>query len=170
MLVGCALIFGGQSMYRRTFLQAFLSTCAAQPLLSQLLMASETSKVNWFTALKPAHQQALSRQKPLLIIFGASWCGFCHKLEKETLGDKRLAQFVMREFVPVRLDFDKDDKAAKILDVEALPATVVINTEAELLARSTGFHEPDKYAEILQSAIRRQSEILQARHTQTRPS
>jgi thioredoxin-related protein len=170
MVSSFALSTGGLGMDRRSFIQLSMGAIASQPLLHSVLAAAETGKVSWFTALKPAHQQAISRQKPLLIIFGASWCGFCHKLEKETLGDKKLAQFVMREFVPVKLDFDKDDKAAKVLEVEVLPATVIINTEAELLARSNGFHEADKYAEILHSAIRRQTEILQARHTTTKPS
>jgi uncharacterized protein YyaL (SSP411 family) len=85
-------------------------------------------------------------------VFGASWCGYCRKLEQETLGDPRMAAYVNAAFVPVRVDLDKDRKAAEFLKVEAVPATIVLTPGIELLARHDGYAPVAPYAQVLQQA------------------
>ncbi len=128
--------------------------------------APPTQKIRWNYSLKAAHKIAIEQDKPLLIVFGAGWCTFCHKLERETLGDKRITALVERNFIPVHLDFDRDAKIAKILDVERLPCTVILSPQADLLVKHEGYAQFKEYNQSLQTALEKQAEIQQVQATE----
>lgn len=119
------------------------------------------SKLKWHKNLKAAHKLSVETDKPMLIVFGASWCHYCHKLERETLADKRTVSAIERDFIPVQLDFDKDSKIAKVLEVERLPCTVVLSPEADLLLKSEGYADYKGYLKILQASLEKRSAIRQ---------
>ena len=127
--------------------------------------APPIQKIRWNYSLKAAHKIAIEQDKPLLIVFGASWCTFCHKLERETLGDKRITALVERNFIPVHLDFDRDAKIAKILEVERLPCTVILSPQADLLVKHEGYAKFVEYNQSLQAALEKQAEIQQVHAT-----
>lgn len=99
----------------------------------------------------------------MLVVFGASWCTYCHKLERETLADKRITSLVEREFIPVHLDFDRDSKIAKVLEVEKLPCTVVLSPQADLLNKLEGYAQFKEYHQALQTALEKRAEIQQVK-------
>ena len=156
-------------MDRREFCLGLITTGITLSGLQQLASADSplpgpgVSKVRWHKNLDTAHKLAVESDKPMLIVFGASWCTYCHKLERETLADKRLVAVIERDFVPVHLDFDKDAKVAKILEVERLPCTVVLSPEADLLHRFEGFADYKGYTKSLAAALEKRSEIRQVR-------
>ena len=121
------------------------------------------SKIQWQRSLKVAQRLAIQQDKPIMIVFGASWCTYCHKLERETLADKRITGVIEREFIPVHLDFDKESKVAKILEVDRLPCTVFLTPQADLLLRSEGFANVKEFHSTLTSVLERQSEVQQVR-------
>jgi thioredoxin-like negative regulator of GroEL len=127
--------------------------------LRLLAAAPAKSKINWQKTLRTAHDAAVEHHKPLLLIFGASWCTFCHKLHRETLTEPALAALINRDFIPLALDFDKDTRVVEILEVEQLPCTIVLNSEADLLLKYVGFAKPDAFQKKLQSALTKQKEI-----------
>ena len=152
-------------MDRRSFCVTLANSGLALGSLTALASAESAEvgvippKLKWHKSLKSAHKLAMETDKPLLIVFGASWCHFCHKLERETLADKRLVAAIERDFVPVHLDFDRDAKVAKILEVERLPCTVVLSPEADLLLKSEGFKDYKGYLKILQAALEQRAAI-----------
>jgi thioredoxin-like negative regulator of GroEL len=156
-------------MNRRQFGGAMLGSLVSLSAGAYRLQAAapSKSKVNWQKTLRTAHDASLEQNKPLLMIFGASWCTFCHKLHRETLTDPALAALVNREFVPLVLDFDKDTRVVEILEVEQLPCTIVLSPEADLLLKYVGFLKPDAYQKKLQSALVKQKEIQLTKGTDT---
>jgi thioredoxin-like negative regulator of GroEL len=117
--------------------------------------------IRWHKDLKTAHRVAMQQNRPLLVLFSASWCTFCHKLERETLREKAMVAFVERSFVPLLLDYDKDARVAKVLEVESLPCTVILSPHADLLGRFVGFAKSDSYRDTLQAALDVQQRLLQ---------
>ena len=160
-------------MDRRRFCLELLGTGAALGGLTRVAGAAPPSagqtlqKIQWNHSLKEAHKLAVAQDKPLLIVFGASWCSYCHKLERETLGDKRIVAVVERDFIPVHLDFDRDATVAKILEVERLPCTVILSPQADLLLKHEGYAEYKEYQQTLQSALEKREEIQQVKNTGT---
>jgi uncharacterized protein YyaL (SSP411 family) len=115
-------------------------------------MSSPPVIVAWQPDLPTAHRVSKQTGRPMLLVFGATWCGYCRKLEQETLGDPRMAAYVNAAFVPVRVDLDRDRKAAEFLKVEAVPATIILSPGIELVARYDGYAPVTSYAQVLQQA------------------
>jgi len=159
-------------MDRRDFCVKLLGSGMALGSLGSLASAETAGvgaaapKLKWHKSLKPAHKLAIETDKPLLIVFGASWCHYCHKLERETLSDKRLVAAIERDFIPVHLDFERDAKVAKILEVERLPCTVILSPQADLLQKTEGYTDYKGYVKILQASLEQRSAIQQVQNQQ----
>lgn len=151
-------------MNRRGFCVKLLGSGLFLGSFASAETAAVGKKLKWHKSLKPAHKLAIESDKPLLIVFGASWCHYCHKLERETLGDERMVAMVERDFIPVLLDFDRDAKVAKILEVERLPCTVILSPEADLLQKSEGFADYKGYVKILQASLEQRAAIRQVQN------
>lgn len=144
---------------------------AAKPVVTTTPEVPAT--VHWQPNLQAAHRLSQETGRPMLLVFGASWCHYCHKLEGETFGDPRMAAYVNSMFVPVRLDLDKDQRVAKILHVKAVPATIVLSPQAELVGRHDGFATVVPFAQKLehsrQNYLASREKIQQVSHTSTAP-
>jgi len=133
----------------RSFLWAIVaglivSTCWAAP--------PQKVPARWHTDLLKAHKVAVSTKKPLLLVFGQKSCLYCRKLESVTLANAEVKQMIFRDFVPVKLDLERDAKVARILEVEAVPCTIVLTPEADLVGRIVGYLEPPAYQRQLRKA------------------
>ena len=123
------------------------------------------SQIQWHNNLKTAHQVSTQTNKPMLVMFDASWCGYCRKMKQQTLSDPKMIRYVNETFVPVSLNFDRDKRVAEILNVQSIPCTVVLSPDVDLLARVVGYTETSALHTKLESA-----RALQARLQQTKLS
>jgi len=124
---------------------------AAPPVFQRSLFGT-AEQVKWHDNLQTAYRQAVAQNKPILIVFGAEWCGFCTKLEKQTLKSPEVARYISETFVPVHLDLDKEKRIGEILEVTSLPCTIVVSPTADLLGRIDGFQGPVPFQEKLIAA------------------
>lgn len=130
-------------------------TTAAEP-------KSQTS-IQWKTDLKAAQKEAKETGRPMIVVFGADWCAYCDRFEKSTLGEPKTAEAINRDFVPVLLDFDDEQKIAAVMEVEALPCTVLLSPEADLLGRVVGAKSPRELRTALEKAKNEHVRIRHAR-------
>lgn len=121
--------------------------------------------VAWQPNLRAAHKIAARDNKPLLLVFGAEWCHFCTKLEQETLAHPALARYINATYVPVHLDFDKDERVREILDVERLPCTILLTKDAEILDRFEGYMPPAEIYRKLAAAKQVHLQLVEATGT-----
>ncbi len=122
-----------------------------------------TKSIVWQPDLRKAQQVAQQTGRPILVFFSADWCTHCDRFKENTLHNATMAEYINRDFVAVQLDFDKETKVAEILEVEALPSTVIISPEADLLGRVVGAKPPKELWDALQGAKDEQIRIRQAR-------
>jgi thioredoxin-like negative regulator of GroEL len=120
-------------------------------------------RIHWQKDLDAAHQVSLRENKPILLVISADWCHHCRKLWRNTLNDPKLADHVDASFVPVHLDFDRNKRIAKALEVRSIPSSIVLSPRADLLGRMVGHVKPDDFRTALQDAARLQRQIEQAR-------
>ncbi len=126
--------------------------------------------VAWQTDLHAAHKLATETGKPILLVFGAEWCHYCKELEKNTLSQPEMAEYVNANFVPVHLDMGKpqDKEVAKILDVKPIPCTVVLSPNADRVAgKILGYQEPPQYYRSLQQARYEATQVHQTQYSRT---
>ena len=142
-----------------TLLGAALLTCGLA------VAGGKPSKaVRWADDLHSARDEARRTGKPILIVFGAEWCGYCKKLDRDTLSDRTTAATINERFVPVYLDVTEREmtpakKVAQILEVKTLPSCVILSPEADLLGRMKGYQSPAAMGRELAAAKQVQDRI-----------
>ncbi|KKK66611.1 hypothetical protein LCGC14_2962350, partial [marine sediment metagenome] len=81
----------------------------------------------WHRSLPQAMAEAQRRSTLILVDAYAEWCGWCKKLEKDTLENPEV-QERLRAFVLLKIDTDKQPGLARRFGVTGLPTTLILNT------------------------------------------
>lgn len=94
-------------------------------------------------AVAQALTQAQKQAKPVLVVFGANWCGDCVALDR-AFQQEPTAGLIQREFVLVKVDvgrFNKHQELAKQYGnpiKKGIPAAVVLSPQGEVVLASVG--------------------------------
>jgi thioredoxin-related protein len=129
--------------------------CFAQPKLP----ARKPATIQWHTNLRAAHKVAVTRDQPILVVVGGPNCGYCTKLEKETLADAGVTESIRRKFVAVHLDFERDRDICDALAIDSLPTVLVLSHEADVLGEQVGFCKKDQFNKLLKDSLAAQAEL-----------
>lgn len=111
--------------------------------------AADGWEVHWQTDLKRAAREAQRQQKPMLVEFTASWCGYCRRMKQTTFRDENVVRYANGCFVPVSVDADKNRALMKAVGVTGLPTTVIISPKLEIVKKITGYQSPQQMSRHL---------------------
>lgn len=82
-------------------------------------------------ALAQASERARADGRPVLVFATADWCGPCQALKRGALLDAGVSAAIREGFVPVYLDVDANPADAQRLNVQSIPALIVLNAGQE---------------------------------------
>ena len=114
------------------------------------------ARIAWLDDYSAAKELAISSGKPLLVDFGASWCGACGELDRHTFSDARVVQEGQR-FVPVHVDLspgkDSEEKQAILrgYNQRGLPLIVLHDHTGKEAARVTNFVEAPQFLDLMRT-------------------
>ena len=88
-------------------------------------------------------------KKKVLLHFYANWCGFCRKMAQDTFHDSEVVHFLNENFIPVRVDTDKEQQTAASYGVAGLPFTVFLTDRGEPIIGLPGYIPADAMLKML---------------------
>ncbi len=74
---------------------------------SSYLKAAAHQPVDWYPWGEDAFRKAKELDRPVILDVGASWCHWCHVIDRESYEDPELAKAINENFVAVKVDRDE---------------------------------------------------------------
>lgn len=105
--------------------------------------------------IETSTQFAKKSHKQVLLIFGANWCGWCHKLAAEFDSNSEIAKLLKKKYLVVRIDIGKFDNNRKLvgqygvkLQEHGIPYLIVLDSAGRVVATqpSTPLEEGPAYS------------------------
>jgi thioredoxin-related protein len=100
--------------------------------------STKTSGVSW---IGYDEGMALGKTdgKKILINFYADWCGYCKKMNREIFSKGETADYINRNFIPVRINTDAEAQLAEAYRVSGLPTTWFLDKNGEGILNIPGY-------------------------------
>lgn len=120
-------------------------------LLASALATPEPAPLAWFDSYDKAVEASAKEKKPLLVFFGATWCGWCKAMENDSFADPAVRK-LLDGFVKAKVDIDEAPRVAFAFRVTSVPRLVTANVHGEITGDSLGFLDPEKLSAFLKDA------------------
>ena len=95
--------------------------------------------IDWRKDFGTAITEAQVSDKPLLLVFSASWCPPCIVMKHEVWSDTEVGEVVKDRFVPIYIDVgDKQDAGvAARYGIRSIPAVLILDANGDVLRRES---------------------------------
>jgi hypothetical protein len=93
--------------------------------------------VAWLPWGNPAFDRARHERKPVLLSIAATWCHWCHEMDRTSYSDPTIATFINRRFVPIRVDADQRPDISERYNLGGWPTTAFLTPDGALLGGGT---------------------------------
>ena len=110
--------------------------------------AFSSDAINWQT-YKEGMARGKKERKKVFLYFYADWCGYCAEMDKVTFKDRSVIDILNSGFIPVRVNADKEKKAASDYDISGLPSNWFITEKGESISNLPGYVPPNRLFLIL---------------------
>jgi thioredoxin 1 len=84
-----------------------------------------------------------STEKKIFLYFGASWCGYCSKMQS-LFKDPDVVN-KMDNYIVLKVDIDENPELAKKFNVKTIPDYMLIDKDEEILKRNKGYKEKSSF-------------------------
>lgn len=106
--------------------------------------------INWRTDYNAARKESQETGLPLLVQIGTEECYYCRKMEATTLRDSSVTT-MMGQFIPLKIDANKELKLVKELNVQLYPTTVLAGADGTIHAFIQGHVGAESFKEQLKT-------------------
>jgi thiol-disulfide isomerase/thioredoxin len=135
--------------YRRLGLAAVMAAVVFASAVLQKAPAMELPD-NWIKSWDEAAKQAKAEKKPMIAVFSAEWCGPCKMMAKEVY-PKENVRTVLKDWVAVYVDGDKEPERAAKFSIEGYPTYVLLSPEGVEEDRFVGARPEETFVDILKN-------------------
>ena len=127
----------------------------AGPAMPRRPRATEPASIDW----QDDYAGALSRPAPanrlLWIQFTGPWCPNCTRMERDSFPQPAIVEHSQRSFVAVKLRSDLNEQLVAAFNLTAIPATVVVAPNRDIVAFHQGYLGPEQLDGLLRDCLAR---------------
>ncbi|HSO60043.1 MAG TPA: thioredoxin fold domain-containing protein [Desulfobacterales bacterium] len=105
-------------------------------------------KIEWHTYDSGMARSKFEKKK-VFLHFYADWCKYCADMENKTFKDPAVIAALNRNFIPIRVDSDRDKQTASLYRVKGLPDTWFISESGEVIGHRPGYISTDQLMGLL---------------------
>jgi thiol:disulfide interchange protein len=99
-----------------------------------------------------------SENKKIYLHFYADWCGACRIMENKTFKDPAVIAYLNENFIPIKVNADREQEAAALFRVRALPDNWFITQDGNPIGHRAGYITPVQLNGILKMLLEENSE------------
>lgn len=104
--------------------------------------------IRW-QSLSDAMARSKSENKKIFVHFYADWCGTCKVMEEKTFRDPGVIKTLNKNYLPVKVNVDKNKKVSEIFKINLLPDTWFIAENNEIIGNRPGYISPEQLKALL---------------------
>jgi len=116
----------------------------------------QAQEIHWRHDYAAARKEAAAAGKPLLLDFGTEACLWCRKLDATTFHDRAVVEAINENFVPLKIDGNRDERLTQAAGVQAFPTVVLVSAEGKIVARQEGYADVAKMMAMLRQVPARE--------------
>src|SRR5262245_61914281 len=122
-------------------------------LATALVSSAPAAGIRWRTDYAAARQEALEKERPLLLDVVRDHCPWCTKLDSTTFVDPSVVAVAGERFVPLKIDAGRQPALAQALKIQSYPTLVVATPAGKILEMHSGYLEVGPFLEFLNRAL-----------------
>lgn len=108
-----------------------------------------TAKVNWKEWTPETLDIAEVANQPILLAITATWCHWCHVMDRTTFGNDDVAKFINENFIPIRADNDRRPDLNARYNMGGWPSVAFLTSKGDILTGAT-YLPPKQMLDLLQ--------------------
>ncbi|NQT21496.1 MAG: thioredoxin domain-containing protein [Planctomycetes bacterium] len=93
--------------------------------------------ITWLNWSAEAFARARAEDKPVLLDIGATWCHWCHVMQRTTYSDPEVVEVVEEQYIPVHVDADARPDINSRYNRGGWPTTAFLTPDGEFMGGGT---------------------------------
>jgi len=131
---------------------AILLACVVAGAPGLRLLAGPPDAIRWRADYASALEEAKAADRLIWIQFTGPWCPNCVRMERDSFAAPPIVQHAEETFIPLKLRCDFNEQLALSFNLTAIPATIVLAPNRDILAVQQGYLGPNELDAFLSDA------------------
>jgi thiol:disulfide interchange protein len=98
-------------------------------------------------------ERSKSENKKIYLHFYASWCGACRIMENKTFKDPTVIAYINENFIPIKVNTDRELETTRLFRVRALPDNWFIAEDGRPIGHRPGYITPVQLKSLLKKVL-----------------
>ncbi len=124
------------SLFILCFVMCFHGLCFAET-------NAAPSGILWQPWSDKSFEQAKLKKNRVFLYIKADWCHWCQLMGDITLHDNQVIKVINANYVPVKLDVDRDIDIVKQYRPTSFPTMIIMDSGKRIIKRFSGFMKPE---------------------------
>jgi thiol-disulfide isomerase/thioredoxin len=103
-----------------------------------LVLVSQLCNATWITSFEEGQKLAVATNKFMVVDFWATWCGPCKKMDMDSWSEQDV-NFVLENYVPVKIDIDENKELATKYNVNGIPNIFIMDPNGKVVYSFLGY-------------------------------